>query len=91
MTFLCLSRIALSHFLNTLYSNMDSISSLMASYHLLFLFSESKLHGFHVVAGDEVPKHVSLGSPDLSDLTLLDCSCKDFILLGKAPESTPSF
>ena len=33
--------IALSHFLNTLYSDMDSISSLMASYHLLFLFSES--------------------------------------------------
>ena len=38
MTFLCLSRIALSHFSNTLYSNMDSISSLMASYHLLFYF-----------------------------------------------------
>ena len=38
MTFLCLSWIALSHFLNTLYSNMDSISNLMASYHLLFYF-----------------------------------------------------
>ena len=31
-----------------------------------------KLHGFHVFVGDEVPKHVSLGSPDLADLTLLD-------------------
>ena len=90
MTFLCLSRIALSHFLNTLYSNMDSISSLMASYHLLFFF-RVKLYGFHVVPGDEVPKHVSLGSPDLPDLTFLDCSCKDFILLGKAPESMSSF
>ena len=49
-----------------------------------------KLHGFQVVSGDEVPKHVSLGSPDLPDLTLLDCPCKDFILLGKASESTPS-
>ena len=32
-----------------------------------------KLHGFHVVFGDEVPNHVSLESPDLADLTLLDC------------------
>ena len=38
MTFLCLSRIALSHVLNSLYSNMDSISILMASYHLTFCF-----------------------------------------------------
>ena len=90
MTFLCLSRIALSNFLNTLYSNKDSLSSLMASYHLLYFF-RVKLHGFHVVSGDEVPKHVSLGSPGLSDLTLLGCSCKDFILLGKAPGSMPSF
>ena len=80
MTFLCLSRIALFHFFNTLYSLMESISNLMASYHLLFLFSESNCHGLHVVSGNEVSKHVSLGSPDSSDLTLLDCSCKDFIL-----------
>ena len=78
---LCLSRIALSHFLNTLHSNMDSISNLMASY-LLFLFFCVKLHGFHVVSLYQVPKH-GLGSPDLPDLTLLDCPCKDFIFLGK--------
>ena len=71
MTFLCLSRIALSHFLNTLYSLMESISNLMASYHLLIFVFRVKLHGLHVVSGDEVSKHVSLGSPDLSDLTCL--------------------
>ena len=39
MTFLCLSRIALSRVLNTLYSNMDSISNLMTSYHIaIFIF-----------------------------------------------------
>ena len=88
MTFLCLSRIALSHFLNTLYSNMDPISSLIIPFTVFVL--RVKLNGFHVVSKDEVPKHVSLGSPDLPDLTLLDCSCKDLILLGKASESTPS-
>ena len=56
----------------------------------IFVF-RVKLHGLHVVSGDEVSKHISLGSPDLFDLTLLDCSCKDFILLGKVSEPTPSF
>ena len=90
MTFLCLSRIVLSHFLNTLYSTMDSISNLMASYDLQF-FLRVKLHGFHVVSGNQVPKHISLGSPDSPDLALLDCPCKDFIFLGKVSKPTPSF
>ena len=55
-----------------------------------FISSYKKLYGLHVVSGDEIPKHICLRSPDLPDLTLLYCSCKDLILLGKASESTPS-
>ena len=35
------------------------------------------MHGFHVVSGCSVPKPVGFGSPDLPDLTLLDCPCQD--------------
>ena len=73
-------------FLNTLYSLMDFGIIPFA----IFIF-RVKLHGLHVVSGDETSKHVSLGSPDLSDLSLLDCSCKDFILLDKVSEPMPSF
>ena len=61
---------------------MDDISPFT-----IFVF-RVKLHGLHVVSGDLVSKHVSLGSHGLSDLTLLD---KDFIFLGKVSEPMPSF
>ena len=58
MTFLCLSRIALSHFLNTLYANMDSISNLMASYLLLYICS--KLKSSSMVSSDDTANGMSL-------------------------------
>ena len=72
MTFLCLSRIAFPPFEYLVVSHgvhlhLDGI--------ILFAFFvfRAKLHGLHVVSGDEVSKHVSLGSPHLSDLITEIC------------------
>ena len=87
MTFSYLSRITLIHFLlsHGIHLQLDGIIPCA-----IFVF-RVKLHGLHVVSGDEVSRHVSLGYPDLSGLTLLDCPCKDLIFLGNVSEPMPSF
>ena len=53
MTFLHLSRIALSHFSNTLYSNMDSISSLM--HHTIYCFCFQSHFAWPPCSFDRIP------------------------------------
>ena len=70
-------------------------ASLPTSLHPLVLHFGNKLISIRAkrITKENIvaPKHASLRSPDLPDLTLLNGSCKDFVLLGKAPESMPSF